>query len=83
MDGIGFWAAAMAAAVCVGMGKGGLPMVGMLSVPILSLAISPVAAAGLLLPIYVVSDMFGLYAYRHAFNRRVIAIMCAGMTMAW
>lgn len=80
MDGIGFWAAAVAAAVCVGMGKGGLPMVGMLSVPILSLAISPVVAAGLLLPIYVVSDMFGLYAYRHAFNRRVIAIVCAGMT---
>jgi uncharacterized membrane protein YfcA len=71
----------VAAAVFVGMGKGGLPMVGMLGVPVLSLAISPVTAAGLLLPIYVVSDMFGLYAYRREFDRRVVAIMAAGMTL--
>lgn len=81
MDGIGFWVAAVAAAVCVGMGKGGLPMVGMLGVPVLSLVISPVTAAGLLLPIYVVSDVFGLYAYRRAFDRRVVVIMAAGMTL--
>jgi len=76
-----FWAAAIVAAICVGMGKGGVPMVGMLGVPILSLMISPVAAAGLLLPIYVVSDAFGLWAYRHDWNARVIAIMAAGMTI--
>jgi uncharacterized protein len=76
-----FWAAAIVAAICVGMGKGGMPMVGMLSVPILSLVISPVMAAGLLLPIYVVSDAFGLWAYRHDWNARVIAIMAAGMTI--
>lgn len=81
MDGFGFWAAAVAAAVCVGMGKGGLPMVGMLSVPLLALVVSPVTAAGLLLPIYVVSDMFGLWAYRHAWNRQVVAIMVAGTTV--
>ena len=39
-----FWLAAVAAAVLVGMGKGGLPVVGMLGVPVLSLAISPVTA---------------------------------------
>jgi hypothetical protein len=81
MDGFGFWAAAVAAAVCVGIGKGGMPMVGMLGVPVLSLVISPVTAAGLLLPIYVVSDIFGLYAYRRAFDRRVVAIVAAGMTV--
>jgi uncharacterized protein len=76
-----FWATAVAAAICVGMGKGGMPMVGMLGVPILSLMISPVTAAGLLLPIYVVSDAFGLWAYRREFDTRVIAIMAAGMTI--
>jgi uncharacterized membrane protein YfcA len=81
MDGAGFWLAAVAAAVLVGMGKGGLPVVGMLGVPVLSLAISPVTAAGLLLPVYIVSDMFGLYAYRHAFDRRVVAILAAGATL--
>jgi len=37
-----FWVLALLAAFLVGMGKGGLPVVGMLGVPVLSLAISPV-----------------------------------------
>ena len=81
MDGAFFWSVAAIAAILVGMGKGGLPVVGMLSVPVLALAVSPVTAAGLLLPVYVVSDMFGLYAYRHAFDRRVLAIMVPSMTI--
>lgn len=81
MDGFAFWALASLAAVLVGMGKGGLPVVGMLSVLVLALVMSPVMAAGLLLPVYVVSDMFGLYAYRHAFDRRVLAIVLPGATL--
>jgi uncharacterized protein len=78
MDAWTFWAAAVTAAVLVGMGKGGMPVVGMLSVPVMALVMSPVLAAGLLLPVYVVSDVFGLYAYRHAFDRRVLAIILPG-----
>jgi uncharacterized protein len=78
MDGTWFWVAAVAAASAVGMGKGGLPLVGMLAVPIMALVMSPVMAAGLLLPVYVVSDMFGLYAYRREFDRRVLAIILPG-----
>ena len=37
MDGFAFWALAVLASVLVGMGKGGLPVVGMLSVPVLAL----------------------------------------------
>lgn len=81
MDGGFFWTVAVLAAILVGMGKGGLPVVGMLGVPVLSLAISPVTAAGLLLPVFVISDMFGLYAYRAAFDRRVLAILAAGVTI--
>jgi uncharacterized membrane protein YfcA len=81
MEGPGFWAAAVAAAALVGMSKGGLPVVGMLGVPILSLTISPIAAAGLLLPVYIASDMVGLWAYRRAFDRRVVAIVTAGATL--
>ena len=76
-----FWICAVAAATLVGMGKGGMPVVGMLGVPVLSLVISPVTAAGLLLPVYVLSDMFGLYAYRGAFDRRVLAILMVGVTV--
>jgi len=55
-----FWVAAVVAASLVGMGKGGVPIVGMLAVPVMALVMNPVAAAGMLLPVYVVSDMFGL-----------------------
>lgn len=78
MEGPAFWTAALLASMLVGMGKGGLPVVGMLGVPVLALVISPLTAAGLLLPVFVVSDLLGLYAYRRAFDRRVIAIMIPG-----
>lgn len=78
MEGAGFWVAAVIASAMVGLAKGGLPVIGMMGVPVLSLVISPVVAAGLLLPIYIVSDMFGLYAYRHRFSGRVLAIMLPG-----
>ena len=78
MEEIGFWIAALVAAALVGMSKGGVPVVGMLGVPVLALVINPVMAAGLLLPVYVVSDIFGLYAYRHAWDGRVLTIVVPG-----
>lgn len=87
MDGTAFWIAGSVAAMLVGLSKGGLPVVGMLAVPVLALAIPPVAAAGLLLPVYVASDMIGLYAYRRAFDRRVLAILApaavVGIGLGW
>jgi uncharacterized protein len=81
MQGWEFWICAVAATIFVGMGKGGLPVVGTLSVPVLALVISPVTAAGLLLPVYILSDMFGLWAYRREFNGRVLAIMLPGASL--
>ena len=81
MDSAFFWAMAGLAAALVGAGKGGLPVVGMLGVPVLSLAISPITAAGLLLPVYVLSDIFALYAYRASFSARVLVILAAGVTL--
>jgi uncharacterized membrane protein YfcA len=82
-----FYLAALPAAMLVGLSKGGLPMVGMLGVPVLALAISPIQAAGLLLPIFVVSDWFGLWAYRKDYSRRNLAILIpssiAGVGFGW
>lgn len=87
MEAVWFWVLAVLAASLVGMGKGGVPIVGMLSVPVMALVMNPVMAAGMLLPVYVVSDMFGLYAYRRAFDRRVLAILLpgaiAGIGLGW
>ena len=81
MSGWEFWIVAAIAAILTGLGKGGVPIVGALTVPVLSLVISPVTAAGLMLPVYVVSDWFGLYAYRKEFDRRVLLIACVAMTL--
>ncbi len=81
MSGWEFWVVAALAAVLTGVGKGGVPIVGALTVPVLALVISPVAAAGLMLPVYVISDWFGLYAYRKEFDKRVLLIACVSMTI--
>lgn len=87
MDGLVFWVVAVIASVAVGLSKGGLPVVAMMSVPMLSLVMPPLQAAGLLLPIYIVSDWFGVWAYRHAFNKRVLKIMipatAIGIAIGW
>lgn len=81
MQGWEFWTIATIGAVLVGISKGGWSAVGTLGVPVLSLAMDPLYAAGMILPVYIVSDGFGLYAYRHSFDRRVLAILIpAGLT---
>ncbi len=80
MDGMTFWLLAVLAAMSIGLSKGGLPMAGAIAVPLLALQISPVTAAGLLLPVFVVSDLFGLWAWRNAFDRRVVKIIAASAT---
>lgn len=82
-----FLAAAAAAAFFVGIGKGGLPVVASLAVPLMALFMSPVIAAALLLPTYIFSDMVGLMLYRHHFSRRNLAILVpaalAGVSVGW
>ena len=76
-----FWVSATLAAIFVGLGKGGLPVMATLAVPSLSLVMSPIAAAGLLLPVYIVSDVFALFAYRRDYNSKVLKIAFVGMTL--
>lgn len=70
-----FWVVALVASLCVGAGKGGLPMVAILSVPILSLVMSPMQGAALLLPVYLMSDVYGIWLYSRSFSRRNLAIL--------
>jgi uncharacterized protein len=75
------------AALLVGLSKGGLPTVGMLAVPVMALKISPVTAAVLLLPIFVMTDMVGVYLYRRDFSLRNVKILIpagmAGVLFGW
>jgi len=82
-----FWVLAGLATLFVGSAKGGLPLIGTLAVPLMALQISPVVAAGLLLPIYIISDMYGLWIYRKSFDARNIAILvpaaAIGISFGW
>jgi uncharacterized membrane protein YfcA len=63
------------ASLLVGLSKGGLPTVGMLAVPLLSLFMSPIKAAVLLLPIYVISDGVSVWLYRKNFSAANLKIL--------
>lgn len=75
------------AAFFVGLSKGGLSMIGSLGVPLMALAISPVRAAAILLPVYVFSDVVGVVAYRRDFSPTLLRILipaaCIGITIGW
>ena len=75
------------AALLVGMSKGGLPSISMLSVPLLSLVMSPVQAAAMLLPIFVISDVAGVYLYRRDYSvvnlRLLVPAGILGVVLGW
>jgi len=75
------------AAIFVGMSKGGLPGIGMLAVPVLSLVMSPINAAVLLLPIFVLSDTVAVWLYRRQFSAENLKVLipagCMGVGIGW
>jgi uncharacterized protein len=87
VQGWDFWVIAIVVAFLVGFSKGGWSAVGNLSVPLLSLVVDPMSAAGLLLPVYLVSDAFGLWAYRRSFVRELLIILVPagvlGVMIGW
>jgi uncharacterized membrane protein YfcA len=87
-----FYAAAIPAMIVLGIAKGGFGAIGLLVVPILAVVISPVQAAGITLPILILSDFVAVASYWGAWDRRVLAIMLPGaligiaigwLTAAW
>ena len=73
--------AAISAAVFIGLGKGGVPIITALAVPILALVMSPVAAAGMILPVYLAADAVSLVAYRRDFKWPVLRIMLIALPL--
>lgn len=61
-----FYAAAIPAVLLFGISKGGFGGgLGTLAVPLIALVISPIQAAGILLPILCLMDLLSLWAYRN------------------
>ena len=82
-----FYAAALPAMVILGLSKGGFTTMGLLTVPIMALVISPVQAAGITLPILVLSDVVALANYRRSYDATTLKIMLpsamVGIAIGW
>ena len=70
-----FYAAAIPAVVPLGLAKGGFSGLGLLSLPLVSLVLSPVQAAAIILPILLVQDAVSVWAYRHTWDLRNVMIL--------
>jgi len=83
-----FYAAALPVVVLTGVAKGGFGGgVGSLAVPLIALTISPARAAAIMLPILVLMDAVGLYAYRRQWDGRIMRIILpaglVGIVIGW
>ncbi|SNS81484.1 hypothetical protein SAMN06295912_11757 [Sphingomonas laterariae] len=73
-----FFAFAVPAVILVGLAKGGFAGLGALGMPLLALAMPPVQAAAILLPILIVQDAVGVWAFRKTWDGHVLAVTLPG-----
>lgn len=74
-----FYLCAIPAILIFGMAKGGFGGgIAVVSVPLISLAVSPVQAAAILLPILVVMDAVALWSFRGKWSRENLVIIVPG-----
>lgn len=74
-ESLDYWIVAGIAAFMMGLSKGGVPMMALLSVPLMSLYMDPALAAGLLLPVYLIADVYAIYLFRSDFSARNLKIL--------
>jgi uncharacterized membrane protein YfcA len=70
-----FYLAAVPAVILMGLSKGGFSGLGLLSLPLMALVVSPIQSAAIMLPILIVQDIVTVWAYRHSWDRRNLAIL--------
>ena len=73
-----FWAVAVFSVLITGISKGGFGGRALLAVPLLALVISPVQAAGIMLPILIIMDWVGVWTYRKHWDRRLLLLTLPG-----
>jgi uncharacterized membrane protein YfcA len=74
-----FYVAAVPAVILVGLSKGGLGgSMGFIGVPLMALAMPPVQAAAILLPILVLMDLVSLWSWRGNYDKSILKTMMPG-----
>jgi uncharacterized protein len=78
---------ASVAVSCLGLSKGGFIGFGLIATPLLALAIPPLEAAAILLPVMLAQDVFSAWSFRHDWDHRTLAVMLPGslfgIALAW
>lgn len=72
---------AVLAVTISGLGKGGFAGMGMLAMPIMAQGVNPIEGAAILLPILVVQDAVGVWAFRRTWDKAILAAMLPGMAV--
>ena len=72
---LNFYLVAVPAVIVLGLSKGGFAGLSSLATPMLSLVISPVRAAAIVLPILIVQDWVSVWAFRRDFSPRNLLIL--------
>ena len=72
---------ASVAVTCLGLSKGGFFGFGMIATPLLALALPPLQAAAILLPIMLVQDVFSAWSFRSEWDRETLLLMLPGSTL--
>lgn len=78
LNDLNFYAVALPAVALYGLSKGGLTGVSLLAMPLLSLFMPPMHAAGILLPVLLVQDAVTVYTFRKAWDRETLVRMLPG-----
>jgi uncharacterized protein len=73
-----FWIAGSIAMSLFGLSKGGFSGLSALGLPIFALALPPMQAAAIMLPVLMVQDVVGLWAFRRDFDRKSLGILLVG-----
>ena len=76
-----FLSVAIISVLITGISKGGFGGFALLSVPLMSLAISPIQAAGIMLPIMIPMDILSIWVYRHRWDARILAVLIPSATL--
>ncbi len=82
-----FYLVAVPAVIILGLSKGGFSGLSSLAMPLMSLAISPVRAAAIVLPVLIVQDWVSVWAFRRDFSPRNLLILIPssmiGVAVGW
>lgn len=70
-----FWLLGIPSVILMGLGKGGFIGVGTLAVPLMALVVPPVQSAAILLPLLIVQDAVGVWAFRKSWDRHIMLVM--------